>query len=126
MNIIRVWTDDNPTRITLPSPSELGWQYSDVDKNSGRNDNGLMMRNRLAMKNKITLQWNAEKQPNFHAQMISILKTLPPFFYCEYPCPDGTTQTMECYRGDVKANLFRYDPVNGNIWKDTTVNFIER
>lgn len=123
--MIYIWAD-NLSRTQLPFSSSLEWSFSDVDKDSGRNDNGLMMRNRLGSKNKLQLKWNAEKQPGLHAQMIQILKSLPPFFYCQFPCADGNTITMECYRGDIKSSMYRYDPVSGNIWKDTSVNFIER
>lgn len=124
--MIKIWTDINPTKITLPTPSTYTWSFSDLDKDSGRNDYGLMERNRLGSKVKIQLSWNAEKNPNTHAQMISILKNLPPFFYCEYLDADNVVRTIECYRGDITTDLFRYDPNTGNIWKDTKVNFIER
>lgn len=124
--MIKVWTDADGTKRTIPTPSTYEWQFSDVDKDSGRNDYGLMERNRLGSKEKITLSWNADKNPDVNAQMIALLKSLPPFFYCEYLSGDNTVRTMECYRGDIKRNLFRYDPATNKIWKDTTVAFIER
>lgn len=124
--MIRVWSDLNKTKITLPTPSSYSWTFSDIDKNSGRDDYGNMVRNRLTSKVKLEIAWNADKDPIKAANMISILKSLPPFFYCEYLDGDGTTKQMECYRGDIKRNLYRYDSESGHIWKETTVNFIER
>lgn len=121
-----IWTDRDPTRITLPTPSTYSYQYADVDLDSGRNDSGMMMRNRVGAKVKLTLSWNAEKEPGTHARMISILKNLPPFFYCEYVDADNTRRVIECYHGDITTDLFRYDPDTGNIWRDTKVNFVER
>lgn len=124
--MIRIWTDDNPTKRTLPTPSGYTWTYSDLDKNSGRDDYGKMVRNRLASKRKLELSWNADKDPAINALMIKILMSLPPFFYCEFVDGDNSVQTMECYRGDIKRTLFRYDPNTNSIWKESTVNFIER
>ena len=124
--MIKVWTDDDQTKITLPTPSSYSWTYSDLDKDSGRNDYGQMVRNRLASKVKLEISWNADKNPSANAQMVSILKKLPPFFYCEYLDGDNSVKTMECYRGDIKRGLYRYDPEKNCIWKETSVNFIER
>lgn len=126
MSMIYYWTDKDATRRVLPTPSSFSWQYSDVDKDSGRNDYGKMMRNKLASKNKISMTWNADKEPEADAELINILMNLPPFFYCMFPDATNTMRTMECYRGDIKANVYRYDPANGNIWKDKSCNFIER
>ena len=124
--MIKVWTDVNPTKVSLPVPAGFEFTFSDIDKDSGRNDLGLMQRNRLGSKRKLTIGWIPLKNPSAHQQMISLLEGLPPFFYCQYPDPDGTTKTMECYRGDIKVNMFRYDTTNGNLWKEATCNFIER
>lgn len=124
--MLRIWSDENPTKVTIPTPASFEYTFSDVDKDSGRNDNGLMMRNRLGSKVKLTIQWNAIKNPSTHAQMLALLKSLPPFFYCEYPDPSGSMKVIECYRGDIKTNMYRYDPNTGSIWKETTCNFIQR
>jgi len=124
--MIRVWTDSNPTKVTIPTMASYQWSYSDVDKNSGRNDYGYMMRNRIASKIKLQLSWNAFQNPSEHERLVTILKGLPPFFYCEFVDGDGTTREMECYRGDISTSMYKYDPTNGTIWKETKVNFIQR
>lgn len=124
--MIYIWTDKDPTKRKLPTPSTFAWQYADVDKDSGRNDFGLMMRNKLSSKHKISMTWNADKEPEKDSQLVAMLMSLPPFFYCQFPDATNTTRVMECYRGDIKANIFRYDPVHGNIWKEKSCNFIER
>lgn len=124
--MIKVWTDSNPTKVTLPIPCSYDWSFTDLDKDSGRNDYGLMERERLGSKVKLQLQWNPNVNKSAHNQMIALLISLPPFFYCEYPSPDGTTKQMECYRGDVKDTMYHYDAVSGSIWKNASVNFIER
>ena len=124
--MLKIWTDDNQTKISLPVPADFEFSFSDIDKDSGRNDLGLMQRNRLGSKRKLTIAWNPLKDPEAHRQMIALLKSLPPFFYCQYPDPDGSNKSMECYRGDIKTNMFRYDAESGNLWKEMTCNFIER
>lgn len=124
--MLTVWSDRDSTKRTIPTPASYEYTFSDVDKNSGRNDYGLMERNRIGSKVKLTLSWNAQKYPNVHNEMISLLKSLPPFFYCEYPDPDGSMRVIECYRGDIKTSMYRYDSASNSLWKETSCNFIER
>ena len=60
--MIYIWTDDDPTPRELPIPCKFDWQFSDLDRGSGRNDFGLMMRERIGSKVKLTLIWNPKKQ----------------------------------------------------------------
>ena len=125
--MIYIWTDDDPTPRELPIPCKFDWQFSDLDRGSGRNDFGLMMRKRIGAKVKLTLSWNPKKQNRkANEAMIRFLKSLPPYCYLRYPDPDGTTPTIECYRGDIKSGMYHYDPISGSIWKDTSTSFTER
>lgn len=58
--------------------------------------------------------------------MIRFLKNLAPFVYLTYPDPDGTEKTIECYRGDIKGNMYHYDGASGSMWKEFSCSFIER
>jgi len=124
--MIKIWTDSNPSKIELPIPCSFDWSFSDLDKDSGRNDNGLLDRERVATKVKLSISWNPNVDKTKHYDMMSLLMNLPPFFYCSYPSPDGTVRNMECYRGDIKDSMYHYDANSGNIWKECSTSFIER
>lgn len=123
--MITVWSDNNPTRQTLPTPSKFEYTFIDVDKDSGRNDNGEMERNRVAQKVKLTISWNAQRS-NIHIPMMKILQSLPPFFYCEYPDPNGSMKVIKAYRGDIKSDMYHYDSVTDTIYKQTNTSIIQR
>jgi hypothetical protein len=124
--MIYIWTDKDPTKKKLPIPCKFDWQFSDLDKNSGRNDFGLMMRERIGSKVKITISWNPTVNKRAGQDMIRFLKGLPPYCYMMYPDPDGSIQTIECYRGDIKSSMYHYDLDSGSIWKETSTSFTER
>lgn len=124
--MIVLWTDQDPTRHVLPIPCKYDWQYSDLDRNSGRDDYGKMHRERVGSKTKLTLSWNPTRDRKRTQEMVRILKSLPPFCWVEYPDPDGNRYSMKCYRGDIKASMYRYDPVTGDIWKDYATTFTEQ
>lgn len=110
----------------LPVPASYDYQFTDIDKDSGRNDNGYMMRERLGSKIKITLSWSAGRDPEAHNNMMMFLKDLEPFVQLTYPDPDGSEKTITCYRGDIKGNMYKYDAQSGHIWKEFSCSFIER
>ena len=125
--MIYVWTDANPTKVMLPVPAELEYESIDIDKSSGRTDDGLMHRNRVRRAvRKIKLKWRPQVNINEHYRMIKILEGLPEYFYCQFPSPRGEIVTMECYHGDLNSSLYRYDGLNDCIWKDCAIDFIER
>ena len=46
--------------IALPDPSKMEWGLQDVsDSEAGRTQDGLMHKNRIAQKRKLTLEWPA-------------------------------------------------------------------
>lgn len=132
--MIKYWTDDdideagNAQKRTLPVPSAFTWQFSDLDKTSARNDAGLLNRERIGSKVKLSATWQCNISSTKLADLIRILKSLPPFFYLSYPDPGGTYEEMECYRGDISVSLAHYDFTDWrqNVWRDLTVNFIQR
>lgn len=124
--MLKIWTDEDPTKRDLPIPFKFDWEYSDLDKGSGRNDYGLMLRERIATKRKITISWNANRDRKAAAEMIRLLKSLPPFVWIQYPDPDGQIHEMKCYRGNIKSSMYQYDPESGSIWRDTSTSFTEQ
>lgn len=109
----------------LPFPAEYSWSYEDLDKNSGRNDNALMLRERIGQKTKLTLRWNTIADNQRFSKMVKLLKETPEYFYITYPDPDGSTYEIECYHGPMSTamSMYRKDHIT---WKDFSCNIVER
>lgn len=123
--ILRYWTDDDQTRRSMPAPTDLAWELNDVDKNSGRNDYGLMMREVLGKKNKLTLKWSFIEDSEELRTFVRWAKNLPPFFYVQFVDASGEVVEMECYTSKIGAALAHEDGL-GTLWKDMSINFTER
>lgn len=123
--MLKYWTDDDPTVRDFPSPTELSWELNDVDKTSGRNDSGLMLREVIGKKNKITIKWEfAVETPEFR-RFVKWAKGLPPFFYVQFNDPAGDPITMEAYSSKLSASL-AYEDIQGRVWKNFSFSAIER
>ena len=123
--MLKYWTDDDPTVRDFPSPTELSWELNDVDKTSGRNDSGLMLREVMGKKNKITIKWAfAVETPEFR-RFVKWAKGLPPFFYVQFNDPAGDPITMEAYSSKLSASL-AYEDSQGRAWKNFSFAAIER
>lgn len=125
---LKYWTDSDSTRRDLLIPASFDWSFYDVDKNSGRNGYGLMLRERLGSKTKIMISWNAPKPQDREAfrRMVKQLKSLPEFVWVEYPDPDGDYVAMRCYRGDITCSMKWFPDGSEPIWSDLKANFIEQ
>ena len=57
MDVLKV-TKNAGTVVVLPAPAEIKWSISDLDGDgSGRNQNGDLFRDRVAVKRKIECSW---------------------------------------------------------------------
>ena len=86
----------------MPCPSSFSWGLQDVSASeSGRTDDALMHKNRVAQKRKISLQWNGTTWQ----QTSLILKAFnPEYVSVRYPDPmSGTYETRTFYVGDRTA-----------------------
>ena len=51
-------TKADGTSVPLPDPAQLSWSIQDIDADgTGRNQNGDLFRDRVAVKRKLTLSW---------------------------------------------------------------------
>ena len=121
----------------------------DSEDGSGRNQNGVMFRDRIAVKRKVNASWGLLTND----QIKYILQAAEEeFFTLIYPDPfEGEGKEIECYVGDRSAPLKMCDPYNvaepyfaqnqypdtyvknpytsrltGCLWSGLTLNFIER
>ena len=98
MDVLKV-TKNAGTVVVLPAPAEIKWSISDLDSDgSGRNQNGDLFRDRVAVKRKIECSW----LPMSAAKMATLLSAVSdPFFKLTYPdALTGTNRTITCYVGD--------------------------
>lgn len=109
--------------VAVATPKSLSVEVMDLDAESGRNANGSLIRDRIAVKRKINAEWPAMSM----SEMSTLLQAVTGvFFEVEYPDPlEGAMLTKTFYVGD------RSTPVaivrNGQVlWEGVSMNFIER
>ena len=117
-------TKANGTTVNLPDPSGFQFDVQDIDgSTAGRNQSGLMFRDRVAVKIKVECQW--QNIPQSTAQ--TILTAITDQFFT-VTCPDprtGSTVSFTAYCGD--RTVPAYNLRTGKwIFSELNVNFIER
>lgn len=109
--------------ISDPSSMEYGLQDLDSEDGAGRNQMGLMFRDRVAVKRKLTCKW----PPLDADSMSTLLKAMDKvFFTIEFPdARTGKRETMTAYVGDRTAPMYT---MHGGkwLWSGLSANFIER
>jgi len=109
--------------VVLPTPSDLNIGLMDIDKKSGRNAAGFMMRNRIRTVRKLELSWNYLKKEDLSKTLKMVS---PTFFQVDYIDPqENSWKNGTFYCGDRHVGALDYR--NGNIrYKDVKFNLIER
>lgn len=124
--IIQIADINSDNFISLPDPSKLKANTYDLDSNgTGRNLNGDMTRDRVAVKEKIELTFPPLMASDYH----KILETVSPqFFKCKfYSLLTGSVRVAIMYVGDRSAeSYYRKENKNTDLWTDLTMNFIEK
>ncbi len=115
----------NGVDIKDPQTMEWGLQDLDSENGAGRNQKGIMFRDRVAVKRKLTLTF----PPLSPSEMSTLLKAVDSeFFTCEYPdAHDGARRTSTMYVGDRTVPLYMYNTAKNKwLWTGLSMNFIER
>lgn len=114
--------------VALPDPKSLTWGLQDLDdsEGTGRNANGLMFRDRVAIKRKFTINWGPMETSDLHDILTAIEDE---FFSCTFsidPLQNGSI-TLTMYVGDRSAPLLQKDIRTQRwLWQSLSANFIER
>lgn len=112
----------------IPDPAKLTWGVQDLDdsEGSGRNANGLMFRDRVAVKRKLTINWGPMETSDLHDILVAIQDEFFELTFAIDPLQGGSlTKTM--YVGDRSAPLLQKDIRTGRwLWQSLSANFIER
>ena len=109
--------------VSMPAPKAFKVAISDIDGETNRNANGDLMRDRIATKRKIEIEY----QPLDPGDISKILKAISPVFVSvEFPDPqEGTLITKIMYAGDKSAPV--YQCIEGETkWSGLTFNLIEK
>lgn len=110
----------NGVKIATPKTYEA--TVSDLDGESNRNANGDLIRDRIAVKRKLNLEWGLLTQ----SEMSQILNAVSGvFFTVTFPDPQLGMVTKTMYVGDRTAPAYQY--INGEVkWQGLKMNFIEK
>ena len=108
--------------VVMPTPISFTVNISDLDGETNRNANGDLIRDRIATKRKLEIEY----QPLDPSEISLILKAISPVFISvEYPDPQegGVIKTM--YAGDKSSPM--YSIINGQPkWSGLKFNLIEK
>lgn len=108
--------------VVIATPKTFEVEISDLDGETNRNANGDLVRDRIAVKRKLILEW----PPLSQSQISTLLKAVSSvFFSVTFPDPELGVITKTMYVGDRTAPV--YQCANGEVnWKGLKMNFIER
>lgn len=111
----------------LPDPASMDYQVYDLDveDSTGRGLDGNMLRDRVAVKEKLVITF-----PPLYAEDITTILGLiaDQFFTCTYwSLKTGGFRTATMYAGDRSAKAYYlHDDDDEDMWTEFSVNFIER
>ena len=114
-------------KIDIADPMTLTWDIYDLDgeEGAGRNQEGLMFRDRVAVKRKLNCTW----PPMEPAKMAALLQAMDAvFFQLRFPdAHDGAYREGEFYVGDRSTPMYVWNNEKGKyLWEGLSANFIER
>lgn len=112
----------NSTEVVDPSTYQV--TISDIDADSNRNANGELLRDRIAVKRKLSLEFGPLTQDEISTLLNAITDI---FFDVTFfdPAEGSVTKTM--YVGDRTAPAYCYDSTSGEMkWKSLKMDFIEQ
>ncbi len=108
--------------VAIATPKVFEVAVSDLDGESNRNANGELIRDRIAVKRKINLEWGPLNQTEIQTLLNAVSSV---FFTVTFPDPMSGVITKTMYVGDRTAPAYQY--INGEVkWQGLKMNFIEK
>ena len=110
--------------VDIATPKTYEPTISDLDGESNRNANGELIRDRIAVKRKLNLEW----PPLTQSEISTLLKAVSSvFFTVTFPDPELGIITTTMYVGDRTAPAYFYDTKTKEVkWQGLKMNFIEK
>lgn len=108
--------------VAIATPKVFEATVSDIDGETNRNAKGELIRDRVAVKRKINLEWGTLEQ----SEMSKILNAVSSvFFTVEFPDSQLGLITKTMYVGDRTSPAYSY--IDNKIkWQGLKMNFIEK
>lgn len=108
--------------VAIAAPSVYEVTIQDLDGESNRNASGDMIRDRIAVKKKINLEWPPLSQREISTLLNAVSSV---FFMVTFPDPQQGMITKTMYVGDRTASAYVY--IKGEVkWSGLKMNFIEK
>lgn len=110
--------------VDIATPKTYDATVNDLDGESNRNANGELIRDRIAVKRKLNLEWG----PLTQSQISTLLNAVSSvFFTVTFPDPQLGIATKTMYVGDRTAPAYFYDEKAKEVkWRGLKMNFIEK
>lgn len=110
--------------VAIKTPSSFSWGLQDVsDSASGRTQDAVMHKNRIAQKRKISLSWS---NPTKEETAVILQAFNPEYIQVKYPdAMSGTDETRTFYVGDRTAPI-KIWTLNNKRYSQISFNIIER
>ena len=110
--------------VDIATPKTFEPTISDLDGESNRNANGELIRDRIAVKRKLNLEWAPLRQSEI-APILNAVSGV--FFTVTFPDPELGIITKTMYVGDRTAPAYFYDTKTKEVkWSGLKMNFIEK
>ena len=108
--------------VSIATPKVYEVTVQDLDGETNRNANGDMIRDRIAVKRKLNLEW----QPLSQSEISTLLTAVSGvFFTVTFPDPQDGLITKTMYVGDRTSPAYQFK--NGEVkWSGLKMNFIEK
>lgn len=110
--------------VAVKTPSSFSWGLQDVsDSASGRTQDAIMHKNRIAQKRKLSLSWN---NPTKEETAVILQTFNPEYVQIKYPdAMSGTDETRTFYVGDRTAPM-KIWTISNKRYSQVSFNVIER
>ncbi|MDM8312829.1 hypothetical protein QUW36_12245 [Clostridium cadaveris] len=108
--------------VAIATPKTYEVTVQDLDGETNRNANGDMIRDRIAVKRKINLEWAPLSQSEISTLLTAVSGV---FFTVTFPDPQDGLITKTMYVGDRTSPAYQFK--NGEVkWSGLKMNFIEK
>ena len=125
-NIVEVYDTASSSWKTLINPSKMTWNVYDLDAGgtTGRTITGRMLRDRVAIKEKIEMEFPPMEAADF-TEMLRLIAGQS--FQCRYySLKTGSVRIAEMYVGDRTGSAYyNFKRNEHDIYTDVKFNFIE-
>lgn len=110
--------------VEVTAPKTYQPSLNDIDGATNRNANGELIRDRIATKRKLEMEWGPLSQNEISTLLNAVADE---FFECEFLDPKDGVIAKTMYVGDRTAPAYLYDSDSGEMkWKSLKMDFIEK